>query len=233
MIDKLGPYLLGPTDDENQGVYTGDARGLAQLVPDESVDLIFTDPPYSKKFIDLYGWVAEMASQKLRPHGSLFALSGQYWLMQVLDLVRPHLDYHWMGCLYHPTVTHSLRCFPKRVDNYWKPILWFTKSKYNGPFVADGINTGVPDKRFHRWGQGERWVFQFIERIPKESIIFDPFCGGGTVPAVCKQLDRRWLAFEIDPDTAALARDRIRNTQPPLPGIFNNDCEQLSFEDKL
>jgi DNA modification methylase len=51
----------------------------------------------------------------------------------------------------------------------------------------------------------------------KTYIIFDPFTGGGTVPAVCKMLQRRYLAFEIDPDTAELARERVRNTQPPLP----------------
>jgi len=29
-------------------------------------------------------------------------------------------------------------------------------------------------------------------------------------------LGRRYLAFEIDPDSAELARERVRNTQPPL-----------------
>ena len=52
----LGPYLLGPND-ENQGIYTGDARELAEAIPDESVDLIFTDPVYDR--IDDYRWLAE------------------------------------------------------------------------------------------------------------------------------------------------------------------------------
>jgi hypothetical protein len=29
-------------------------------------------------------------------------------------------------------------------------------------------------------------------------------------------LDRRYLAFEIDPETADIARQRVRETQPPL-----------------
>jgi len=36
------------------------------------------------------------------------------------------------------------------------------------------------------------------------------------VPAMCKQLGRRWLAFEIDTDVAESARERIRHTQMPL-----------------
>ena len=38
---KLGPYLLGPNDTPENGIYTGDARELAKAIPDESVDLIF------------------------------------------------------------------------------------------------------------------------------------------------------------------------------------------------
>jgi len=211
----LGPYLLGPND-ENQGIYTGDARELARAIPDESVDLIFTDPPYPKEFLPLYGWLAEESARILKSGGSLFALAGGYWLMDVLDLVKPHLQYHWLCCMYHPTVTHSYRCFPKRLDVYWKPILWFTKNGYTGPFLADGINTSIPDKRFHTWGQQERWAFSFLQRMPSDWVIVDPMVGGGTVPAVCKMLGRRWLAFEIDPDTAERARERVRNTQPPL-----------------
>jgi len=40
--DRLGPYLLGPNDDENCGIYTGDCRDLAQAIPDESVGLVLT-----------------------------------------------------------------------------------------------------------------------------------------------------------------------------------------------
>ena len=42
-------------------------------------------------------------------------------------------------------------------------------------------------------------------------------------------LGRRYLIFEIDPATADLARERIRNTQPPLPGI-NETQLALSLE---
>jgi DNA modification methylase len=44
----LGPYKLGFNSDENVGIYTGDARELSRAIPDESVDLIFTDPVYDR-----------------------------------------------------------------------------------------------------------------------------------------------------------------------------------------
>lgn len=204
-----------PEEYRNQ-IVTGDARVLCERIPSGSVDLIFTDPPYPKEYLPLYGWLAKEAARILAPGGSLFVLSGGTWLLQVLDLLRPHLDYHWMCCLYHPTVTNSYRAFHKRLDNYWKPILWFTKGKYTGPYMADGVNTSFADKRYHTWGQNARWAASFIQRMPRGQIICDPLTGGGTVPAVCKMLGRNYIAFEIDPDTAERARVRVEQTQPPL-----------------
>ena len=47
-MDSLGPYLLGPNNTPENGIYTGDAWELARAIPDESVDLIFTDPVYDQ-----------------------------------------------------------------------------------------------------------------------------------------------------------------------------------------
>jgi hypothetical protein len=98
--------------------------------------------------------------------------------------------------------------------------LWYSKHESVWPinFTWNWVN-GVSsyDSNFHVWAKDmnalERWTNAFTI---KDETVFDPFTGGGTVPAVCKQLNRRYLAFEIDPDTAQMARDRVRNTQPPL-----------------
>ena len=59
------------------------------------------------------------------------------------------------------------------------------------------------------------------------AVVYDPFTGGGTVPAVCKMLGRNYVASEIDPDTAERARQRVPLTQPPL---FVLQPEQLTLE---
>jgi len=40
-------------------------------------------------------------------------------------------------------------------------------------------------------------------------------------------LNRQYLAFEINPDTAERARERVRNTQPPL---FVMQAKQAKLE---
>jgi DNA modification methylase len=47
--------------------------------------------------------------------------------------------------------------------------------------------------------------------------VLDFFAGSGAVQMGCKMLRRNYLAFEIDPDTAETARQRVAITQPPLP----------------
>jgi len=48
---------------------------------------------------------------------------------------------------------------------------------------------------------------------PVQSIVVDPFCGGGTIVAAAKKLGRRWLATEMDNATALVARKRVGEMQ--------------------
>lgn len=53
-----------------------------------------------------------------------------------------------------------------------------------------------------------------IERLIKASssegdVVFDPFCGSGTVPVVCKKLERKFVACETNPDYVNLAMQRL------------------------
>ena len=226
---KLGPYPLGPSDVMNQGIYVGDARELSRDIPDDSVDMIFTDPPYLKKYLHLYGWLAEEASRILRPGGWLFAYGAGDHLPDHLRRMGEHLDFFWVFVLQHhggyPRMWH------KKLMSGYKPVMVYTKGQPSlNPWKAT-IHTDKKDKRFHKWGQGVGLALKMIEMLTRpDDIVLDPMCGGGTTLAACKMLGRRWLAFEIVPKMAGEARERIRNTQSPLPGFV---VEQFTFDREL
>ena len=67
--------------------------------------------------------------------------------------------------------------------------------------------------------------YNVIARTPGD-VVFDPFVGSGTSAMASKMLGRHWLAFEIEPDVAEMARERVRNTQPPL---FVPEPEQMEM----
>lgn len=223
---KLGPYILGPNDTEENGIYTGDARELAKAIPAESVDLIFTDPVYDR--IDDYRWLAETAKIVLIAGGMVLAQVGSEYRYEAETAMRK--------CLVPlPLLAEVYSMAFRRMWKYdvmqgWKPYLWLFKGdKRNGGFVFDRFHSKAPNKHFHKWGDSHYFIGTYVGALTIENaVVFDPFTGGGTVPAVCKMLGRKYLAFEIDPETADIARERVRNTQPPL---FVPEPEQLSFEE--
>ena len=59
---------------------------------------------------------------------------------------------------------------------------------------------------------------KLMERLVKASsnpgdLVFDPFCGSGTVPVVCRRLQRRFVACEINPEYCRIADERLANAE--------------------
>ena len=206
-----------PENYKNQ-IVTGDARDLAQRIPDASIDLIFTDPPYTKEFMHLYSWLAETAARVLRPDGFLFAYAGVYWKWDVMRRLSEHLDY-WFDMVLSNSGKSSIM-WNKRVISRYKSILVFTR-KGETPrarvIAVSWFNGGGEDKRYHTWGQDESSARYYIDCFSqKGDIVYDPFAGGGTTVAVCKALERNFVASEIRPDMAEIARARVAVIEPPL-----------------
>jgi DNA modification methylase len=208
-------YEFGPNDTEENGIYAGDARELAKDISDNSVDLIFTDPVYNR--INDYRWLAETGKRILKPGGNLIVQTGHYYLPEVIKTMDGQLDYIWVIAEKFYGTTGSL--YQHKIIACWKPYLWYSKGKKrNGGWVMDWILGGGRDKRHHSWGDNTLMFINLIERLTdKGGLVFDPFAGGGSVPAACRVLGRNYLAFEIDPDTAQVARERIKTIQPRLP----------------
>lgn len=196
-------------------IITGDARELAQRIPDESVDLILCDPVYWE--IDDYRWVAQLGKRILKSYRYCIAQTGAYWFIDTINAMAESLDYYW---LIQENLTYAAAFFDRKIAQLSKPYLWFSKGIEHCPdwrgYALDRL-TSPKDKNHHEWGDGEGSYIPIVDRlVPIGGIVVDPFTGGGTVPAVCKMLGRNYIAFEIDPLTAERARDRVRNTQPPL-----------------
>ena len=67
--------------------------------------------------------------------------------------------------------------------------------------------------------------------VPRNGIVVDSFCGSAATCIAAKCLGRRYLAFEIDPATAELARTRVRMTPSPLPGLTLETQAALELEE--
>jgi len=126
----------------------------------------------------------------------------------------------------------------KNGDEYLRHEYEYLRHEYEDlrrPFYA-GILTdvwvGPAISAAHKTREAEKphWINRrMIEASTMpDSIVLDMFTGSGSLPAVCKQLGRQYLAFEIDPDTCDIARQRVRDTQPPL-FVLEPESEQLTL----
>ncbi len=209
-------------------ITTGDARELAKAIPDESIDLIFTDPPYPKEYLPLYEWLAEEAARVLKPGGFLLTYAGNVHKYDVMmALGHTQLTYFWDYITLHAGM--GTMVWNRKTVARHKSILAFVKGDGKPRTAVLGLWTGTgSDKRYHTWGQDESTARYYIDCFSSSrDIVWDPFCGGGTTPAVCKVLNRQFIAFEVDPDTADIARKRLETVQPLL---MPEEMEQLALE---
>jgi site-specific DNA-methyltransferase (adenine-specific) len=197
------------------GIVTGDFRQAGARVPDGSVDLIVTDPPYLKDDLPIYGDLAAFAARVLRPGGLCMVYAGVLYVPTVVDLLRRHLEYVWTFNVRH--LGGAARFYKYRVKNGWKPVFCFAKPPLETWWGwSDDTVSGGREKSDHPWQQAEAEAAQFIEALcPAGGLMCDPCCGSGTTCAAARKLGRRFVAFEIDAATAEAARARVAAAEPP------------------
>jgi site-specific DNA-methyltransferase (adenine-specific) len=199
---------------ENLCVLMGDFATVLADVPDASVDLIFTDPPYDDDSLPLYESLAKQGARLLKDGGSLITYVGQNILPAVLPAMVKHLRWWWQLTVRHKG--GSQRLPGKFVLLDCKALLWFVKHRRRcNNYVAVLIESEAPDKSKHDWSQSTKEASYLIERLTVEGeLVLDPMCGAGTTLAAALKLKRRALGIEIDPDRANVAWKRLADLRP-------------------
>jgi len=199
-------------------IFEGDAIKMAKdIIPDHSVDLIFTDPPYPKEYHYCYEFLAVEAARVLKPTGFLVAYIGPYWKGKLMDTLGEQLKYFYDFILVHRGNTSIL--WPRRIISGYKSLLCYSL-KGCAPLPRTNIlgkyDGAGGDKRFHKWGQEANSARYYIDVLsPPGGLVVDYFMGAGTFGEVCKRLEREYIGFEIDHDTYEMARARIAGALGP------------------
>jgi site-specific DNA-methyltransferase (adenine-specific) len=205
---SVPPMRTGP---EGVDIRAGDFRDVLADVPDGSVDLILTDPPYPAEYLPLWSGLGEFAARVLRPGGSLLAMSGHLYLPDVFSRLSEHLTYHWTLAYLTPG-GQAVQVFPRKVNTFWKPVVWYTRPPYEGRWIGDVARSDVNDndKRFHGWGQSESGMYDLLSRIAEPGdTVCDPFMGGGTTAVVAAAYGCKVIGAELEPKTLARAMARL------------------------
>jgi ParB-like chromosome segregation protein Spo0J len=193
-----------------QGEFT--IRG--QEIPDSTIDLICTDPPYDQASLSLWDQLGALAARILKPSGVLISYSGTMYLNQIYPMLDHHLHYLWTATIYHTGGRNKIH--PVGLNTAWKPILIYYKPPLHifWPTITDMVSGGE-SKEHHDWEQSIGEALHYIKAFcPRNGVLLDPMMGSGTsiIAGLESGLGFRCIGIEIDKAAFSTAQTRIERT---------------------
>jgi len=199
---------------EANKIYHGDCIKLMRKMPNRSVDLIVTDPPYGDNVG--YGWNNKTIKNNENPLINCTALVEMYRVLKLNSSL--YLFTNWK---HYPFLTEFIMRYTKFKIRHllvWKKhnfglgwafrhqyelilVLEKGKPKYNLKNFSDvqtcsHINH---NKDNHPHEKPIDLLMKMIEHSSNEGdLVLDPFVGSGSTCKACEKMGRNWIGMELD-----------------------------------
>ena len=195
--------------DDRIQIRHGDFKEVLKDIPDNSVNLILTDPIYAKENLPDWSDLSFFASRVLKQGKVLASYCSTNILDESIKRLSEHLQYVWTFAVTYPAcrMTH----YPFRIHEFWKPVLLFSKGRFEPEhWIDDVIKGGGLKKEFHQWEQPVTEALYLIDNLSyPNDLVVDCFLGSGTVAIAAKKLNRRFIGCDKDINAVNTARSRI------------------------
>lgn len=196
-------------------VYCEDCQETIKKIPDNYVDLVYCDPPYLKKLLYTYDYLADLCPRILKDGGSLICITPHYALPQIISRFEffGKLKYRWLLHMNQFDGKHARMAMGIEVT--YKILLWYVKRAYptGRGFVKDGVKiTGMDgqNKELHKWQQDSDWCWWISKLTKPGDVVYDPFMGSGTVAEYCIRNGRNFIGSDNDPEACKITEQRIQ-----------------------
>lgn len=202
-------------------------------IPDESVDLILTDPPYGMQYRspkwrrpmvgdDNLAWFEPMiqeAYRVLKPNSHIYLFCNDHGLCTFREKLQ-EAGFKVKRLLVWVKDQHTSGDLRGDYASRTEFILFAQKGRrlLNGKRDTNVLFfKRAGKKRVHPTEKPEDLLRFLIEKSSSPGdLVLDPFAGSGTTCRAAKDLGRRYLGIEIDPYYAALARLRVAAEEQKL-----------------
>jgi len=202
-------------------IYCGDCLPLMKEMPDKSVDLVLTDPPYSDNFLKFdystgrkhKGGLGGIKHHFISPHLSEIP-DGRCFL----EMYRVSKNQIIWGGNYFALFPSScwLVWDKENTANFADAELAWTsfqtavrifKYKWSGMLQGDMSHKEI---REHPTQKPLPLMMWCIENYTKPGdTVLDPFMGSGTTCVACKKLGRNYIGIDKEPQYVAIAEKRL------------------------
>ncbi len=239
MVDRIVPYVK---------LFKTEALDLLSRLPDESVDLIVTDPPYeSLEKHRARGTTTRLKHSKASSNDWFKVIPNKDLPKYIYEFYRVlKTDRHFYLFCDQETMFVVKPMIERAGFKFWKPLVWdkvaigmgyHYRARYEFILFCEKgkrklNNLGTPDvlayKRIHKGLPAEKPVplvrTLISQSTTKGELVCDPFLGGSGCTAVsCVNEERHFVGSEIDPDRVGDATMRISNAMSMRgfpPGAF-------------
>ena len=189
-------------------IVCGDCINIMKSIPDNAVDLILTSPPFKEKDINEDYW--DFYNRFFKEANRVFS--------KIMLIIHSATKVNYL--IKHDPPKRLLiwgKGFSKYSYRYNLILAYQKTDKYNINRRIWNDCFAVPslykDKSIKY--QDPLELYKLLLNMFKEcQIILDPFLGSGTTAVACKQLNRRYIGIEINPEYCKIAEDRLLNTDP-------------------
>jgi DNA modification methylase len=208
----------------------GDCLKYLPKIPDESIDLVVTDPPYNsniewdKKDDEWqFKWLKEI-KRTLKEGGSLYVFFAPLNMYGIEGFIRREFTLKNIGVWYHSNLYGAGMSYGNdRWKSTWDVILYAVKGQ------KAKHNQNISQKGYLKYGKGFD-IFEYAQPRPllhkaqkplnlieklvdcssnEGDIILDPFLGSGTTMEACLHLNRNCIGIEIEPKYTEICKKRL------------------------
>ncbi len=221
-------------------IICGDAISELEKLPDGSIDLILTDPPYG---------ISRKLNCKGKRLGTTAKLNFDFgdwdqFTTEWIDVAIPKTRGWFMsfcakkdiGTIWNKLENNGFIAIDtivwqkpdpiplnakSRFLNAWEAVVVGKKpgSHWGSNYMHNIIKVQAPKgkNRMHPTQKPVELIKQLIKLTTREGdIVLDPFMGSGTTAVASKESGRNYIGFEISKEYCKLANDRMKNVQTTL-----------------
>ena len=223
-------------------LYNDDCLKVLHTIPDKSIDLILTDPPYKMTPRGNTGTTGGMLLKDINKKGKVFDnnnINISEWLPECFRILKESSHIYIMTN--HINLHEYLNTIKNIGFHFIKSLIWNKGNKIMSPYYmsqfeyilfcrkgsAKKINNcgtsdiiDIPNKKQKKDGKNlhdtEKPVELMKILIENSSIendtILDPFMGIGSTALACKNSNRKFIGIEIDNKYFDVSKQRIEST---------------------
>ena len=219
-------------------LWHGDCLEMMKDIPNASIDLVVTDPPYKTTSRGSSGGTGGILKEEINKRGKVFKYNDIEFNEWLPELYRVLKD---TGHAYIMSNNKNLKNMLMEIENVgfniYKTLIWAKNSPITNMYYMDSheyiifcrkgkakrinncgtksvLNVDNPRNKVHPTEKPVELMEVLVTNSSQEGeLVFDPFMGSGSTGIACINNNRNFIGIELDETYFNIAKERIENAK--------------------